>query len=181
MPCRASQDRSWWKVLTKYGPLEKGMANHLKFLPWKPHRFSSVIQSCPTLRNPMNCSKPGLPVHHQHKDFTQTHVHWVSDAIQPSLLSPSSPAFNLSQHQGLFQWVSSLNQAMNVLEFQIQHQSLQWIQDWLPLGWTGWISTQSKELSRVFSNTTVQKHQFFGTQLSLYSNSNNHSWLLEKT
>ena len=91
--------------------------------------FSSVAQSCPTLCDPMDCSTPGLPVHHQLPEFTQTHVHWVGDAIQPShpLLSPSPPAFNLSQHQGLFQWVSSSNQVAKVLEFQLQHQSFQWI------------------------------------------------------
>ena len=72
-------------------------------------QFSSVTQSCPTVCNPVNHSTPGLPVHHQLPEFTQTHVHWVSDAIQPShsLSSPSPPAFNLSQHQGLFKWVSS--------------------------------------------------------------------------
>ena len=100
-----------------------------------------------------------------------THVHWVGDAIQPShsLSSPSPPAFSLSQHQGLFKWISSLHQVAKVLEFQLQHQSFQWIcrSDFF-LGWTGWISLQSKGPSRVFSNTTVQKHQFFGTQLSLY-------------
>ena len=89
---------------------------------------SSVIQSCPTLCNPMNRSTPGLPVHHQLPEFTQTHVHWVSDAIQPShpLSSLSLPALNLPQHQGLFQWVSSLHQVARVLEFQLQHQSFQW-------------------------------------------------------
>ena len=92
-------------------------------------QFSSVAQSCPTLCDPMDCSTPGLPVHHQIPEFTQTHVHRVSDAIQPShpLLSPSPPAFNLSQHQGLFKWVSSSHQVVKVLEFQLQHQSLQWI------------------------------------------------------
>ena len=91
-------------------------------------QFSSVAQSCPTLCNPMNCSMPGLPVHHQLPEFTQTHVHWVGDAIQPShpLLSPFSPAPNPSQHQGLFQWVNSLHKAAKVLEFQLQHQSFQW-------------------------------------------------------
>ena len=76
----------------------------------------------------MDCSTPGLPVHHQLPEFTQAHVHWVSDAIQPShpLSSPSLPAFNLSQHQGLFNWVSSSNQVARVLEFQLQHQSFQW-------------------------------------------------------
>ena len=88
----------------------------------------SVAQSCPTLCDPMNCSTPGLPVHHQLLEFTQTHVHQVGDAIQPShpLSSPSPPAPNLSQHQGLFQWVSSSYQVAKVLEFQLQHQSYQW-------------------------------------------------------
>ena len=82
---------------------------------------SSVAQSCLTLCNPMNCSTPGLPVHHQLLEFTQTHVHRVSDAIQPSypLSSPSPPAFNLSQHQGLFQWVNSSHEVAKVLEFQL--------------------------------------------------------------
>ena len=73
-------------------------------------QFSSVVQPCPTLCNPMDCNTPGFPVHHQFPKLAQTHVHWVSDAIQPShpLWSPSPPAFNLSQHQGLFQWVSRL-------------------------------------------------------------------------
>ena len=105
-------------------------------------QFSSVAQSCPTLCDPMNCSMPGLPVHHQLPDFTQTHVHWVSDAMQPShpLLSPSPPALKLSQHQGLFKRVSSLHQVAKVFEFQLQHQSFQWIHrtisfrmDWLDL------------------------------------------------
>ena len=89
---------------------------------------SSVAQSCPTLCDPMNRSTPGLPVHHQHPEFTQTHAHRVGDAIQPShpLSSPSPPAPNPSQHQGLFQWVSSSNQVAKVLEFQLQHQSSQW-------------------------------------------------------
>ena len=93
------------------------------------NRFSSVIQSCPTLRDPMNCRMPGLLVHHQLPEFTQTHVHWVSDVIQPShpLLSLSPPVFNLSQHRDLFQRASSSHQVAKVLEFQLQHQSFQWI------------------------------------------------------
>ena len=89
---------------------------------------SSVAQLCLTLCNPMNRSMPGLPVHHQLPEFTQTHVHWVGDAIQPShpLSSSSPPAFNLSQHQGLFKWISSSHQVAKVLEFQLQHQSFQW-------------------------------------------------------
>ena len=91
-------------------------------------QFSSVAQSCPTLCDPVNHSTPGLPVHHQLPEFTQTHIHWVGDAIQPShpLSSPFPPAPNPSQHQGLFQWVSSLHQVAKVLEFQLQHQSFQW-------------------------------------------------------
>ena len=92
-------------------------------------QFSSVTQSCPTLCDPMDCSTPGLPVYHQLPELTQTHVHWVSDGIQPShpLSSPSPPTFNLSQHQDLFKWVSSLHQEAKVLAFQLQHQSFQWI------------------------------------------------------
>ena len=92
-------------------------------------QFSSVAQSHPTLCNPMDCSTPGLLVNCQLQKFTQTHVHWVGDANQPSgpLSSPSPPAFNLSQHQGLFKWVSSSHQMAKVLEFQLQYQSFQWI------------------------------------------------------
>ena len=84
-------------------------------------QFSSVAQSCPTLCDPMNRSTPGLPVHHQLPEFTQTRVHRVSDAIQPShpLLSPSPPASNPSQHQSLFQWVNSSHEVAKVLEFQL--------------------------------------------------------------
>ena len=90
------------------------------------HQFSSVSQSCLTHWEPMNSSMPGLPVHHQFPEFTQTDVHRVSDAIQPShpLSSPSPPAPNLSQHQSLFQWVNSVHQVAKVLEFQLQHHSL---------------------------------------------------------
>ena len=93
------------------------------------YQFGSVTQLCPTLCDPMDCSTPGFPVHHQFPELTQTHVHQVGDAIQPShpLSSPSSPTFNLSQHQGLFQWVSSLHKVAKVLELQLQHQSFQWI------------------------------------------------------
>ena len=131
-------------------------------------QFSSVAQSYLTLCNPMDCIMPGFPVHHQLPELAQTHIHWVGDAIQPShpLSSPSPPTFNLSQHQSLFQWVSSSPQVAKVLEFQLQLLPMN-IQDWFPLGWTGWISLQSKGLSRVSSNTKVQKHQFFSTKFSL--------------
>ena len=102
-------------------------------------QFSSVAQSCPTLCDRMDCSTPGLPVHRQLPEFTQTRVHRVSDVIQPShpLSSPSPPAFNLSQHQGLFQPVGFSHQVAKVLELQLQHQSFQWLfsvdflSDWL--------------------------------------------------
>ena len=105
-------------------------------------QFSSVTQSCPTLCDRMNCSTPGLTVHHQLPEFTQTHVHWVSGIIQPShpLLSPSPPAPNSSQCQGLFQWGSSSHEVAKVLEFQLQHQSfnehpglISFRMDWLDL------------------------------------------------
>ena len=132
-------------------------------------QFSSVPQSFPTLCEPMDRSMPGLPVHHQLLEFTQTNVHWVGDAIQPShsLLSPSPPALNLSQHQGLFkcQLFASGGQRIGVsASTSVLPMN---IKDWPPLGWTGWVSLQSRGFSRVFSNTTVQKHQFFGAQLSL--------------
>ena len=144
-------------------------------------QFSSVAQSCLTLCDPMNHSTPGLPVHHQLPEFTQTHVHWVSDAIQPSHPGSSpSPAPNLSQHQSLFQWINSSHEVAKVLEFQLQHHSLQRNPrvDLLQNGLVG--SPCSPRDSQVFSNTTVQKHQFFGAQLSSQSNSHIHTWLLEK-
>ena len=93
----------------------------------RPGRLT-VSQLCPILCDPVNLSMPGLPVHHQLPESTQTHVHWVGDAIQPShlLSSTSPPAPHLSQHQGLFKWVLSSYQVAKVLEFQLQHQSLQW-------------------------------------------------------
>ena len=92
-------------------------------------QFSSVAKLFLSLCNPTDCSTPGFPVHHQLPELLQTQVHPVGDAIQPShpLSSPSPPAFNPSQHQGLFQWVSSSHQVAKVLEFQLQHQSFQWI------------------------------------------------------
>ena len=113
-------------------------------------QFSSVAQSCPTLRDPMNRSTPGLPVHHKLPEFTQTHVHWVGDAIQPShsLSSPSPPAPNPSQHQSLFQWVNSLHEVAKVstgvsaLASFLPKKS----QGSSPSECTGWISLQSKGL-----------------------------------
>ena len=92
-------------------------------------QFNSVVQSCPILYDLMDCSMPGLPVHHQLPELTQTHVHCIGDANRPShpLSSPSPPTFNLSQLLGLFKWVSSSHQVAKVLEFQLQRQSFQWI------------------------------------------------------
>ena len=147
-------------------------------------QFSSVAQSCPTLCDPMNRSMPSLPVHHQLPEFTQTHVHRVSDAIQPShpLSSPFPPApnpspasesFPMSQ---LFAW-GGQSTGVSALASVLPKKC----QGWSPSEWTGWISLQSKGLSRVFSNTTVQKHHFFSAELSSQSSSHIHAWLLEKT
>ena len=146
----------WVWFLGQEDSLEREMAVHSSILDWKipwtnymdpcslvgyspwgwiqlsnwttTTQISSVqLLSRVRLCDPMDCSMPGLPVHHQLLELTQTHVHWVGDAIQPThpLLSPSPPAFNLSQHQGLFQWVSSLHQVAKILEFQLWHQSFQ--------------------------------------------------------
>ena len=129
----------------------------------------------------MNCSLPDFPVLHSFPEFAQTHVHWISDAIPPShpLSPPSPPALHLSQHQGLFhqvrciRWPKYWSSAFaSLLPMNMQ--------GWLPLRWTGLIFLQSKGLSRVFSSTTIQKHQFFDAQPSLWSNSHIHTWLLEK-
>ena len=107
---------------------------------------SSMAQSCLTLCDPMDCSMPGFPVYHQLLELAQTHVHRVGDVIQPShpLSSPSPPAFYLSQHQGLFQWVSFLHQVAKVLEFLLQHQSFQWIfrTAFLRTDWFGLLTVQ---------------------------------------
>ena len=198
----------------------------------------------------MDCSTPGFPVHHQFPELAQTHVHWVSDAIQPShpLSTPSPLAFNRNMYQFSSVQFSRSVMSDSLQPHELQHvrplcpsptsgvysnscPSSQWChpaisssvvpfsscpqslpasgsfpmsqlfasggqsirvsasasvlpvntQDWSPLGWTGWISLQSKGLSRVFSNTTVQKHQFFSAQLSSQSNSHIHTWSLEKT
>ena len=126
-------------------------------------QFSSVAHLCPTLCDPMNCSIPGLPVHHQLLEFTQTHVHQVGDAIPPShsvvpLFScpqslQASESFPMGQ---LFTW-DGQSTGVSALASVLPKNT----QDWSPLEWTGWISLQSKGLSRVFFNTTVQKHHFF--------------------
>ena len=137
----------------------------------------SLTQLCPTLSDPMNCSTPGFPVLQCLLEFAQTHVHQVSDAIEPS--HPITHFFSCPQSfpvSGTFpmsQLFPSGGQSIGVsASASVLPMS---IQDCFPLGWTGWISLQPKGLSRVFSNTTVQKHQFFGTQPSLWSNSHIHT------
>ena len=171
-----SMDRGAWQVIVP--GVSKSQTGNFIFIPKNfiyfhsnvnSIQFSSVIQLCTTLCNPMDCSTPGFSVHHQLPDLAQTHVHWVSDAIQPSypLPSPSPPAFNLSQHQGLFQWVSSSHQVAKYWSFSISISPTNGYSGLISLGLTGLISLQYKGLSRVFSNTAVQKHQFIGAQLSL--------------
>ena len=141
-----------------------------------PVQFSSVAQSCLTLCNRMDCSMPGLPVHHQLPEFTQTHVHRVGDAIQPSSVISFSSCPQSLQASGslqMSQFFASGGQSIGVSASALALPMN--IQDSSPLGWTGWISLQSKGLSRVFSNTTVQKHQFFGAQLSSQSDSHIHT------
>ena len=142
----------------------------------------SVTKLCPTLCDPMDYSTPGFPVLHCLLEFTQVHVHWVGDAIQPShpLSSSSPPPSNLSQHQNLFHWAISSHQVANIGASASASVLPMNIQDWFSLGWTGWISLLSKGFSKVCSNTTLQKHQFFSAQLSLWSSSHICTWLLRK-
>ena len=122
----------WWTEFTWITQNDLSNSNSLitlQSLFCHISQFSSITQSCLALCNPMDCNMPGFPVHYQFLELAQTHVHWVGDAIQPllPLSSPSPPAFNLSQHEGLFQWGSSSHQVAKVLEFQLQRQSFQWI------------------------------------------------------
>ena len=161
--------------MEKRGTSMKLQDEHFSFFHYKYklksiEDISSVTQSCPTHWAPIDCSTPGLLVHHQLLEFTQTHVHWVSDNTQPPhpLLFPSPPALNLSQHQGIFKWVRCSHLVAKSIGVSASTSVLPMnIQDLFPLEWTGWISSQPKWLSRVFSNTTVPKHQFFSSQLSL--------------
>ena len=125
--------------------------------------LSSVAQSCLTLFDTMDCSRPGFPVHHQLLELSQTHVHWFGDVIQPmsSSVVPFSSHLQSCPESGAFpmsQIFASGGQSIGVSASVLPMN----IQDWFPLGLTSWISLQSKRLSRVFSNNTVQKHQFFG-------------------
>ena len=149
----------------------------LRHLP----QFCSLAQSHPTLCDPIDYSTSGLPVQHQLLEYTKTHIHWVSDTVQPShpLSSPSPPTFNLSHHQGLFQWVSSSHQVVKVLEFQLQHQSFQWTpRTDLRMDWLDLLAVQGTLKSLLQHHSS--KDQFFDAQLSSQSNSHIHTWLLEK-
>ena len=124
-------------------------------------RFSSVAQLCLTLCNPMDCSTPGFPVHHQLPKLTQTHVHWIGDTI-PTIASsviPSSSCLQFSPASGSFQMSQFFTSGGQSIAVSTSASVLPMnSKDWLPLGWTGWISLLFTGLSRVFSNTAVQKH-----------------------
>ena len=139
----------------------------------QPSQFSSVAQSCLILCDAMDYSTPGLPVHHQLLEPTQTHIHWVGDAIQPSHpLSPRSPpAFNLSQHQGLFQCISSSHRGQSIEASASASVLPMNIGDWFPLGLTGLISLQSKTLQSLLQHhsskaSILQRSAFFMAQFS---------------
>ena len=162
------------RILSILHPLPIKKAIHSSKLRMSALQFSSVTQSCLTLCSPMDCSTPGLPVHHQLPEPTQTHVHSVSDAIQPShsRSSPFPPVFDFSQHQGLFQWTGSSHQVAKVLEFQLKHQSFQWIfrTDFLYGGLLDLLAVQGTLKSLLQHNTSktsiLQCSAFFIFQLS---------------
>ena len=147
---------------------------------WKDHPFSSVAQSSLTLCHPMDCSTPGFLVHHQFPELAQTQVHWVS---HPTISSSIIPFFCLQSFPAsgsslVSQFFTSGGQNIGASASPLVLPMNSW--DWFPLGWTGWVSLQSRGLSRFFFSIIVQKHQFFGAQLSLWSNSHIHMWLVEK-
>ena len=169
-----------------YEGVDRACSPHMKYKTgnFRSVQFSSVTQSCLTLWDPMDCSTPGFSVHHQLPELNQTHIHRISDAIQPfhplsfpffSCLQsfPASGSFPMSQIFASGGQSIGASASASILPLNIQ--------DWFPLEWTCWISFQPERLSRAFSNITVQKHEFFSTQLSLWSTSNIHTWLLEKT
>ena len=146
----------------------------------KNYQFNCSVMSDSV--HPMDCSMPGFPIHYQLPEFTQTHVHWVGDATQQAhsviLFSSCLQSFPAPGSFLMSRFVASGGQSIGIsVSTSVPPMNTQ---DWSPLGWTGWISLQSKGLSRIFSNTTVQKRQFFGAQLSLWSNTHIHTWLLEK-
>ena len=159
----------------------------MSVIPLSTPQFSSVAQSSPTICDPMDCSTPGFPVHHQLPELTQIHVHWVSDSFQPShpLSSPSLSVFNLSQHQGLFQWVSSLHQVAKVLELQLQHLSFplifraDFLQEWLV--WFPCYPRDSQESSLAkyccFGSAALSQKRLFMRILLCFSRCSYSKWL----
>ena len=168
-----------WRLITKCLTVKKKQRTS-NFECQSLDQFSSVAQSCPTLFNPIVCNTPSFPVHHQLLELNQTHIHWFGDAIQPSYpLSSPSPAFNLSQHQGFpnesvfcIRWPKYWSFSFSISPYNEYSGPISSRIDWFN-------SLKSRELSRVFSNTTAQKHQVFCIQPSLWSNCHNHAWLLE--
>ena len=177
-------------VLTQFSPLQFSPVQfssvqhsqvQSRSVQFNPVQFSSISQSCPTLCDPMDCSTPGFPIYHQLPELAQTHSssQWCHPPISFSAILffclqsfPGSGSFSVSWLFASHGQSTGVSASTSVLPVNIQ--------DWFPLGWSGFISLQSKGLSRVFSKTTVQKHQFFSTQLSPWSNSHIHTWLLEK-
>ena len=179
---------SWGTVIEPYCQIQSCLSllrctNSLFCSGYISVQFCSVTQSCPTLCDPMDCSMPGLPVHHQPpeacSDSCPSH-RWCHPTISSSVV-PFSCCLQSFPASGSFprtQFIASDGQSIGV---SASASALPVnIQEWFPLGWTGWISFLSKGLSRVFSNTTIQRHQFFSAQLSLQSKSHIHTWLLEK-
>ena len=166
-----------------YEPLSNIWQCFLKCLKMYTLFRHSVTKLCSPLHDPMNCSTPGFPVLHYLPEFALTHVHWVHDAIQPPhpLSSPSPLALSFSQHQGPFQWIGSSHQVAKVLKLQLHRQpsSEYSVLVSLRIHWFDFLADQGT--LRVFSSTTIWKHQFFGAQSSLWSNSHSLTWLLEKT
>ena len=157
-----AKEKEWKRINKSY--MNRGILLRKAITP-----LSSVAQSCLTLCDPIDCSMPGLPVHHQLLEFTQTHAHWVGDIIQPShpviLFSSRLQSFPASGSFPMSQLFTSGGQSIGAsASASVPPMNTQ---DWSALWWIGWIALQSKGLSRVFSNTTAQKHQFFSTRLSL--------------
>ena len=141
----------------------------------------SVPRSCPILCDPVDCSMPGFPIFHHLPELAQTQVHWVGDALQPSrpLLSPSLPTFNLSQHQGFFQWVGCSYQVAKILALQLQHQPFDEYSGLFPLGLTGLISLMSKGLKNLRQHHSLNVSILWPSAM-LLSSSHICTLLLEK-
>ena len=169
--CLITSNLPWFMGQTFQVPMQYCSLQHWTLLSLPETstvQLSSATQLCPTLCDPIDCSTPGLPVPHQLPEFTQTHLHWVGDAIQSSSVILFSSCVQSSSASGSFRMSQLFTSGGQRIGVSASTSVLPVnTQDWSPLGWTDWISLQSERLSRVFSNTTIQKHQFFGTQLSL--------------